>query len=131
MLKFLPGIYLGWGLGANDAANVFGPQAHSGIISYRGAITLTSIFVILGAMIEGHKGFEHIGTMVGGLTGAQVFIVTLSAAIMMNIMSYLKMPASTSHSIVGSLIGAGLAFGKDVEFSKVITSVKCWVITPL
>jgi len=131
MFKLLPGIYLGWGLGSNDAANVFGPQTHSGIISYRNAIIFTSVFVILGAMLEGHKGFVHIGDMVTGLTAAQVFIVTLSAAVMMNIMSYAKIPASTSHSIVGSLMGAGLAFGQEVEYSKIVKSVYCWIITPV
>ncbi|MFH1353417.1 MAG: inorganic phosphate transporter [bacterium] len=131
MFKILPGFYLGWGLGANDAANVFGPQTHSGIISYRNAVILTSVFVILGAMVEGHKGFAHIGNMVAGLTAAQVFIVTLSAAVMMNIMSYAKIPASTSHSIVGSLIGAGIAFGQEVDYSKIVKSVYCWVITPV
>jgi len=131
MLKILPGIYFGWGLGANDAANVFGPQVHSGIISYRGAIIFTSIFVMLGAMVGGAKGFEHIGAMVQGLSAAEIFIVTISAGIMMNLMSYVKIPASSSHSIVGSMIGAGLAAGSTVDYSKVLTSVYCWVITPI
>ena len=51
MFKLLPSFYLGWGLGANDAANVFGPQTHSGIISYKNAVVLTAVFVMLGAMI--------------------------------------------------------------------------------
>jgi len=131
MFNLLPGIYLGWGLGANDAANVFGPQAHSGIISYRGAILFTSIFIMLGAMIGGARGFEHIGAMVQGLTPAEIFIVTLSAGIMMNLMSFAKIPASTSHSIVGSMIGAGLAAGSAVDYSKVMKSVYCWIVTPI
>jgi len=131
MFKIIPGIYLGWGLGANDAANVFGPQTHSGIISYRGAVIFTSIFIMLGAMIGGARGFEHIGSMVVGLSSAEIFIVTLSAAVMMNIMSFAKIPASTSHSIVGSMIGAGLASGTAVDYSKVLKSVYCWIITPV
>lgn len=131
MFKIIPGIYLGWGLGANDAANVFGPQTHSGIISHRGAVIFTSIFIMLGAMIGGARGFEHIGSMVQGLSSAQIFIVTLSAGIMMNIMSCAKIPASTSHSIVGSMIGAGLASGVAVDYSKVMKSVYCWIITPV
>lgn len=131
MFKLIPGIYFGWGLGANDAANVFGPQVHSGIISYRGAIIFTSIFVMLGAIIGGARGFEHIGAMVQGFTAAEIFIVTLSAAVMMNIMSYVKIPASSSHSIVGSMIGAGLAAGSAVDYSKVLTSVYCWIVTPI
>ncbi|PKN00454.1 MAG: inorganic phosphate transporter [Elusimicrobia bacterium HGW-Elusimicrobia-2] len=131
MFKLLPGIYLGWGLGANDAANVFGPQAHSGIISYRGAILFTSIFIMLGAMIGGARGFEHIGAMVQGLTPAEIFIVTFSAGVMMNLMSFAKIPASTSHAIVGSMIGAGLAAGSAVDYSKVMKSVYCWIVTPI
>jgi len=131
MIKFLPGIYLGWGLGSNDAANVFGPQAYSGIISYRGAVVLTAVFVILGSLIEGDKCFAQIGQMTATTGWVEVFIATLCAAIMMNLMSYLKIPASSSHSIVGSLIGVSLAFGRAVSMAKVWKSVICWIITPI
>jgi PiT family inorganic phosphate transporter len=127
----LPGFYLGWSLGANDAANVFGPQAHSGIISYRGAVILTSIFVVLGALFEGDKCFAQIGNMTTTGGWLEIFIATFSAALMIHIMSYIKIPASTSHAIVGSLIGVGIAFGREVNYHRVITSVLCWIVTPV
>ena len=129
MLKFLPGIYFGWGLGANDAANVFGPQTYSGIITWRRAAVLTSIFVVAGALLEGQSGFEQIGGIAGNMAVAAV-ISTLSAAIMIHIMSYLKIPASTSHGIVGALVGTGWAFSQPVNMGNVLKSVICWVITP-
>ncbi len=131
LFKILPGFYLGWSLGSNDAANVFGPQTHSGIISYRGAVILTSIFVFLGAIIEGNKCFTQIGDMTAVGGWMEIFIATFSAALMIHFMSYIKIPASTSHAIVGSLIGAGLAFHKAVDYHRVLSSVLCWVITPL
>ncbi|MCD6413687.1 MAG: anion permease [Elusimicrobia bacterium] len=131
MFKLLPGFYLGWSLGANDAANVFGPQAHSGIITYRGAVVLTSIFVVLGALIEGDKCFAQIGSMTATGGWMEIFIATFSAALMIHIMSYIKIPASTSHAIVGSLIGVGLAFGRSVDYHRVTSSILCWLITPV
>jgi len=47
------GLLLGWSLGANHTANVFGTGVATGTVSYRAAITLTAIFVILGALLEG------------------------------------------------------------------------------
>jgi len=131
MFKFIPGLYLGWGLGANDSANVFGPQAYSGVISYKFAAILTAIFVMLGAIIEGDKCFAQIGKMTHLSTWYTAFIATLSAGIMIHIMSYLKIPASTSHAIVGSLVGVGLFFKNPIDYKRLMNSVISWIITPI
>ena len=87
MFKFLitiPGLYLGWGLGSNDAANVFGPQVNSDIIKYRNAVILTALFVIIGAFLEGRKCFET----VAGVTELVIWtavVSTLAAAIAVNV----------------------------------------------
>jgi len=131
ILKFFPGIYLGWGLGANDSANVFGPQAYSGIISYKTAAFLTAVFVMLGAVFEGEKCFYQIGSMTSPSTWFTAFLAALSAGIMIHIMSYLKIPVSTSHAIVGSLIGVALFHKNPINTSRLIKSVICWIITPV
>ncbi len=122
---------MGWGLGANDAANVFGPQAYSGIISYRWAVRLTALFVILGAVFEGDKCFAQISGMTSSVGISEIFIATLAAAIVIHIMSYLRLPASTSHAIVGSLVGMSIVCGGDINTNRLITSILCWIVTPI
>jgi len=59
MWKIISGIFLGWTLGSNDSANVFGTGVATKIIRYRTAIILVSIFVILGAVAEGRNAFPQ------------------------------------------------------------------------
>ncbi|MCK4534937.1 MAG: inorganic phosphate transporter, partial [Syntrophobacterales bacterium] len=55
MWRVASGVFLGWTLGSNDSANIFGTGVAANIIKYRTAIILISIFVILGAVAEGDK----------------------------------------------------------------------------
>jgi len=63
MWRIIGGILLGWGLGSNDSANVFGTGVAANILKYRTAIILISIFVVLGALTEGDKGMNTVGQM--------------------------------------------------------------------
>ncbi|MQY69315.1 MAG: inorganic phosphate transporter [Firmicutes bacterium] len=133
MFKFLiplPGLYLGWGLGSNDAANVFGPQVNSEVIRYRTATILTAIFVIVGALFEGRKCFET----VGGITNLVIWtavVSALAAALTVNLMSYLKIPVSTSQAIIGAIIGVGLLRHTKIEYILLGKVFICWILTPL
>ena len=129
-LKILPGAYLGWGLGGNDAANIIGPPVTSGLISYRRAIVLAAIFILLGAMIEGGKCFAT----VGGITALNLkaaFIATLAAAIVVNLMSWLGFPVSTSQAIIGSIVGIGLLNQVAISWHRLTGVIACWLFTPL
>ncbi len=130
LVILLPSFYLGWGLGSNDAANVFGANVASGGISYRRAALLAAIFVVLGAVLEGRKCFSTVGDMTT-LDSASVFITTLTAAVVVNLMTWLRLPVSTSQAIMGALVGAGLALGHEVDFAAFGKVVVCWVFTPL
>ncbi|MDR7554238.1 MAG: anion permease [Armatimonadota bacterium] len=106
MLALLPALYLGWGVGANDAANTFGPQIGAGVIAFRRAVVLAAVFAFLGAVVEGQKVF---GT-VGGLTRLRphtAAVATLGAGMSVHLMTALGMPISTSHAIVGALVAVG------------------------
>ena len=130
MLGILPGVYLGWGLGGNGAANVFGPPVTSGLISYRRAVVLAAIFILLGAVLEGRNCFAT----VGGITALNLksaFIATLAAAIIVNLMSWLGFPVSTSHAIIGSIVGIGLLNHVAISFHKLTLVIVCWFFTPL
>ena len=52
------GVFLGWALGSNDAANVFGTAVASRIVRYSTAIVLAAVFVLIGAATEGRRGLE-------------------------------------------------------------------------
>jgi PiT family inorganic phosphate transporter len=129
MWKVISGIFLGWTLGSNDSANVFGTAVAAKIVTYRTAILLTSLFVILGALIEGEKCFATVGEL-SRLTPKAAFWAALSAGITMFILTYLALPSSTSQAIIGAIVGAGIVSGIP-DFSKLSKIVACWVLTPI
>jgi PiT family inorganic phosphate transporter len=133
MFRFLipfPGLYLGWGLGSNDAANVFGPQVNTGIIKYRNAVILTAVFVIVGAFLEGKKCFSTVGGITN-LVAWTALVSTLAAALAVNLMSYLQIPVSTSQAIIGALIGISLLEHTGINYILLRKVFICWILTPL
>ena len=132
MWFLLSGIYLGWALGANDAANVFGTGVTSGLVSYKMAVILTAIFVILGAVMEGTKCFDTVGYFTS-LTLFTALLVTLSAAITVTLMTRLKLPVSTSQAILGAIVGIAIVGEgwRGLPMDKLTKVVLCWIFTPL
>lgn len=127
-LVFIPAIFFGWALGANDAANIFGPSVGTGVVRYRTAIIVTAIFVITGAMLEGARGLETISNLsVQDIKSAG--ISALSAAISVALMTYFGLPVSSSQAIVGSIVGIGLLKGQ-VNWGILVKVLICWVTTP-
>jgi PiT family inorganic phosphate transporter len=129
MWKILSGIFLGWGLGANDSANIFGTGVATGTVRYRTAIWLTAAFVLLGAILEGPKCMETIGVL-SRLIPTEAFCCALAAGITMTLLTFLAMPASASQAIIGTIIGAGILSGK-ADFSALYKIVSCWIFTPI
>jgi PiT family inorganic phosphate transporter len=128
MLRILSGVYLGWGLGANDAANVFGTGVAAGVVKYRTAIVLTSLFVIIGALAQGSRGMHT----VGALTDVDVhtaFIASTAAAITITILTILAIPVSTSQAIVGAILAVGVT-GGGVKISILVKILLSWIISP-
>ena len=107
MFYLISAVYLGWSLGANDAANIFGTAVSSRMVKFATAAILSSIFVILGSMLEGGAGIETIGKL-SVMDLATAGISSLAAAIAVTIMTILKLPVSTSQAVVGSIIGVGV-----------------------
>ena len=129
MWKIASGLFLGWSLGANDSANVFGTGVTTGIVRYRTAIWLTAAFVMLGALLEGAKCMKIVGEL-SALLPMDAFFCALAAAITMTALTFLGIPASTSQAIIGAVIGAGIISG-SADFSKLYKVVSCWVFTPI
>ena len=125
------GIFLGWTLGANDAANIFGTAVGTKMIRFKTAALTGSIFVIIGAVVSGAGASHTLGRLgaVSSLSGA--FIVALAAATTVFIMTKYKLPVSTSQAIVGSIIGWNFFSGLPTDPEVLTKIVSTWVICPL
>lgn len=135
------GLYMTWGVGANDVANAMGTSVGSGAITVRKAIFIAAIFEFSGAVLAG----GHVtGTIRKGIIDAAfvpepkvlvwgMLAALLAAGLWLMVASFFGWPVSTTHTIVGSLIGFGLAgVGVDaVDWALVGGIVASWVISPL
>ncbi len=125
------GLFLGWSLGANDAANVFGSAVGSRMLKFRKAAIIASIFVILGAVIQGAGASHTLGKLgsVSALAGS--FTVALAAAITVFAMTKWKVPVSTSQAIVGAIIGWNFYTGNETDYNSLTKIVTTWVAGPI
>ncbi len=129
MLPLLGGIFLGWSLGANDAANVFGSAVAARMVKFWTAAILASLFVVIGALLEGQGGIETLQELTP-LTLEQAVICSIGAAATVTLMTILALPVSTSQAVVGAILGIGLMTRKlNTEgLGKVLA---CWFGTPV
>jgi len=132
-LLLLSGAFLGWGLGANDSANIYGTAVYTKIISYRLAVILTSLCVVLGAVFDGTRGIKKVSefAVANGISHVEIsFYVMLSAGITVFLMTLFKLPVSTSQAVVGSIIGHGLLVGVS-NLNVAFQFFSAWVFTPI
>ncbi len=125
------GLFLGWSLGANDAANVFGTAVASRMIKFKTAAVICSIFVIIGAVVGGSGAASTLGKLgsVNALAGA--FTVALAAALTVLFMTRAMLPVSTSQSIVGGIIGWNFFAGVQTDIGTFTKIAATWVICPV
>lgn len=123
------GVFLGWTLGANDAANVFGTAVASRIIKFRTAVLLCSTMALLGAVLQGVEGIETIRSVTPQSINTAV-IVSISAALTGTVMTWLGIPISMSQAVMGAVLGIGLAT-RNADFHPLVKVALCWIGTPL
>ena len=125
------GLFLGWSLGANDAANVFGTAVGTRMVKFGTAALLCSIFVILGAVISGAGASHTLGKLgaVNALPGS--FMAAFAAAFTVYVMTRLGLPVSTSQAVVGAIIGWNLFSGFPTDAEALTKIVSTWVACPL
>jgi PiT family inorganic phosphate transporter len=128
MFRILSGVYLGWGLGANDAANVFGTGVAAGVVKYRTAVILTSVFVVAGALLQGSRGMHTIGALTD-MDVDNAFAATMAAAITMSILTVLAIPVSASQAIVGAIIAVGI-MGGGIQLPILMRVLISWASSP-
>lgn len=129
MFRLFSSLFLGWALGANDSANAFGTAVSSRMIRYSTAVILTAIFVITGALIQGHEGLKTLNSLTNQ-TIETAFIVSLAAAFTVTIMTVFKLPISTSQAVVGAILGIGI-MQKNVNTAELAKVITCWIGTPI
>ena len=141
-LAALFGIFMAWGIGANDVANAMATSVGSRALTIKQAILVAAIFEFLGAVLAGG---EVTGTIRKGIVDAELLSGTpellvygmlaalLAAGTWLLIASRNRWPVSTTHSIVGAIVGfAAVGIGVDaVKWAKVGTIVMSWVVSPI
>jgi PiT family inorganic phosphate transporter len=140
-LAVIFGLYMTWGIGANDVANAMGTSVGSGAITVKQAIVIAAIFEFAGAFIAGgnvtstiRKGIVD-PTSIANQPEILVFgmlSALLAAGVWLMFASTRGWPVSTTHSIVGALVGFTVAgIGVDaVQWGKIGQIAASWVISP-
>jgi PiT family inorganic phosphate transporter len=144
-LAALFGIFMAWGIGANDVANAMATSVGSKALTIKQAILVAAVFEFLGAVLAGgevtstiRKGIVDTDGLMTMDDGAKLLVYGMLAALLaagswLLIASRKGWPVSTTHSIVGAIVGfAAVGIGVDaVQWSKVGTIVMSWVISPV
>jgi PiT family inorganic phosphate transporter len=125
------GLFLGWSLGANDAANVFGTAVGTRMVRFATAAVICSVFVVLGAVISGAGAAHTLGKLgtINALGGS--FMAAFSAALSVYLMTKAGLPVSTTQAIVGSIIGWNLFSEARTDTGTLVTILSTWIICPL
>ncbi|MBL4690570.1 MAG: inorganic phosphate transporter, partial [Rhodospirillales bacterium] len=130
LLFLTSGLFLGWALGANDAANVFGTAVGTRMIRFSTAAVICSVFVVLGAVNSGAGAAETLGKLgaIDALAGA--FMAAFAAALAVYMMTKAGLPVSTTQAIVGAIIGWNLFTGTTTDASSLTKILVTWVVCP-
>lgn len=141
-LTLVLGFYMAWNIGANDVANAMGTSVGSKALTLKKAVLLAAILEFSGAFFVGSNVSE---TIQKGLIHPEVFQAEpmlfvigmigslLATGVLLQIASYFGLPISTTHAIIGAVIGFGLMAGgpEIIQWKKVALIASSWVISPL
>jgi inorganic phosphate transporter, PiT family len=142
LLALLLGFYVAWNIGANDVANAMGTCVGSRAMTLRGAVIAAAIFEFSGALLVGGHVTE---TLEGGIVRPELFAgdpnllvngmfaALLASGILIQLASYFGWPISTTHAIVGALVGFGLLAGgaAAIAWADLGGIALSWVVSPL
>ena len=141
-LAALFAIFMAWGIGANDVANAMATSVGSKALTIKQAILVAAVFEFAGAVLAGGEVTSTIrkGIVDSSLLGDQPELLVygmlsalLAAATWLMIASKKGWPVSTTHSIVGAIVGfTAVGIGVEaVQWAKVGTIAMSWVVSPL
>jgi len=141
-LALVFGVYMAWSIGANDVANAMGTSVGSGALTLKRAVIIAAILEFSGAFLVGTHVSETVrkGIISPDIFASQpLFLVygmmgaLLAAGLWLQVASYFGWPVSTTHSIVGSVLGFGVVVGgmEAANWGKVAEIVSSWVVSPI
>jgi len=125
------GLFLGWSLGANDASHVFGSAVGSRMVTFRKAAIIASIFVILGAVLQGGGAAHTLGKLGGVNAIGGSFTLALAAAITLYVMTKFSLPVSSTQAVVGAIIGWNLFTGNTTNGTVLSKILLTWITGPV
>jgi len=140
-LQLMTSCYIAFALGANDVANAVGPMATAFSVELTGSVgteveipiyllILGGIGIIIGMLTWGYKVIKTIGTKITELTNTRGFSIDFGAATSVLLASKAGMPVSTTHAVVGAVIGVGLARGLEAVDLRIIKKIVItWLVT--
>ncbi|MBW2029367.1 MAG: inorganic phosphate transporter [Deltaproteobacteria bacterium] len=141
-LATIVGLYMASNIGANDLANAMGTSVGSGVLNLRQAVAISVVANTLGAVLAGgyvtstiSKGIIDPGLLVDapGKLMLGMFAALISGGVWVNLATYLGLPVSTTHAIVGAVVGFGLVSvgAGAISWAKIIKIAISWIISPL
>src|ERR1700722_3641411 len=140
ILAIVFGFYVAWNIGANDVANAVGTSVGSGALTLKQAVLIAAIFEFCGAFFLGTNVSE---TLEAGIVNPAYFSVAdyvygmlaalLATGVWLQFASFFGWPVSTTHCIVGAVMGFGLVYGNfdAVYWGELGSIVISWVVSPL
>ena len=138
-LLLFAGLFMGWSLGTNDAANAFGTAVATRVIKYRTAVTIIAVLVVVGAFVAGDNNIGKVNELAtsnkvtasleevqaaienGGAeqlrlkSAIKAAIIFACAGLTVFIMSWMQFPVSANQSITGAIIGWGLFYADHAD----------------
>ncbi|WP_340819545.1 inorganic phosphate transporter [Methanolobus sp. WCC4] len=146
LLLIAAGLYMAWNIGANDLANAMGTSVGSGALSIKQVIIIAGVFEFAGAVLFGKrvtstiaKGIVPIDSILDPhLVAVGMLAAILAAGFWITLATFYNLPVSTTHSIVGAVLGFGLmaaysgiiGFG-DIKWSVLAKIVGSWLVSPV
>lgn len=141
-LVIIAGLYMAWNIGASDVANAMGTSVGSGALTLREAVIVAAILEFAGAFFFGSNVSE---TMQKGIVDVEIYasqpnllvcgmLASLVAAgVWLQVASYYGWPVSTTHTIVGAIVGFGVVSGgfDAIQWENVTFIVSSWLMSPL
>ncbi len=142
IISLIFGFYAAWNIGANDVSNAMGTSVGSKALTIRQAVIIAAIFEFCGALLFGSHVSE---TLQQGIIKSTVFAddprilvdgmlaALLASGIWLQLATYLGLPVSTTHAIVGAIVGFGAVVGgvDAIYWNEVLSIAASWVVSPL
>lgn len=136
LLKLFGGLFLGWGIGANNAGNMFGTAVGTGAVKYRTAVGCVAAFVLIGSLLEGYKLYDGYKFDKSGefkVSFSQAAVATTAGATSIMVQTYLGIPTSTTQNAIGGVMGISiLSMGMaGISWTKLLGWLVSWIILPV